>query len=104
MLFFDYLKNIDSHISFLQKKIKDKHSLFLVGGCVRDPLLGIDKKPSDIDITMAGQPTAIYTAIDKTGMSHFITEKFGTITLLNQGKGTRKKKHGPSTKVQVPSS
>lgn len=84
MLFFDYLKNIDSHISFLQKKIKDKHTLFLVGGCVRDPLLGIDKKPNDIDITMAGQPTAIYAAIDKTGMSHFITEKFGTITFITQ--------------------
>lgn len=84
MLFFDYLKNLDPHISFLQKKIKDKHTLFLVGGCVRDPLLGIDKKPNDIDITMAGQPTAIYAAIDKTGMSHFITEKFGTITLIKQ--------------------
>lgn len=82
MLFFDYLKNLDSHLSFLKKKIKDKHSLFLVGGCVRDPLLGIDKKPNDIDITMAGQPKDIDNAIDKKGMSHFMTEKFGTITLI----------------------
>jgi tRNA nucleotidyltransferase/poly(A) polymerase len=84
MLFFDYLKILDPHISFLQKKIKDKHTLFLVGGCVRDPLLGIDKKPSDIDITMAGEPTAIDASIDKKGLSHFMTEKFGTITLIHK--------------------
>lgn len=86
MLFFDYLKNLDTHISFLQKKITGKHTLFLVGGCVRDPLLGIDKKPTDIDFTMAGEPLTIYDAIDKKGMSHFITEKFGTITLIQQVK------------------
>lgn len=39
MLFFDYLKNLDAHLTLLQKRIKDKHTLFLVGGCVRDPLL-----------------------------------------------------------------
>lgn len=76
MLFFDYLKNLDPHISFLQKKIKDKHSLFLVGGCVRDSLLGIDKKPTDIDFTMAGDPKTLDTLIDKRGMSYFMTEKF----------------------------
>jgi tRNA nucleotidyltransferase/poly(A) polymerase len=82
MLFFDYLKNLDAHISLLQKKIKDKHTLFLVGGCIRDPLLGIEKKPTDIDFTMAGEPKKIDKLIDKTGMSYFMTEKFGTMTLI----------------------
>lgn len=84
MLFFEYLTNLDPHIRLLQKKIKDKHTLFLVGWCVRDPLLGIDKKPRDIDLTMAGEPESLYAAIDKKGMSHFITEKYGTITLIDK--------------------
>lgn len=82
MLFFDYLKNLDPHISLLQKKIKDKHALFLVWWCVRDPLLGIDKSPKDIDFTMAGKPAKLFDAIDKKWMSYFMTEKFGTITLI----------------------
>ena len=82
MLFFDYLKNLDPHISLLQKKIKDKHTLFLVWWCIRDPLLGIDKDPKDIDITMAGEPTKLFENIDKKWMSYFMTEKFGTITLI----------------------
>ncbi|MCX6824152.1 MAG: hypothetical protein NT085_03410 [candidate division SR1 bacterium] len=82
MLFFDYLKHLDTHLGFLQKKIKDKHTLFLVGGCVRDPLLGLDKNPTDIDFTMAGEPKKIDKLIDKTGMSYFMTEKFGTMTLI----------------------
>ncbi|HBB04219.1 TPA: hypothetical protein DCZ39_04995 [Patescibacteria group bacterium] len=86
MLYFEYLKNLDTHINLLQKRIKDTHNIFLVGGCVRDLLLGIDKKPTDIDFTMAGEPTAIYDAIDKKGISHFITEKFGTITLIQKAK------------------
>lgn len=65
MLFFDYLKNLDPHISILQKRIKDKHTLFLVGGCVRDPLLGIEKNPKDIDLTMAGDPKKLDKLIDK---------------------------------------
>ena len=104
MLFFDYLKNLDPHLNFLQKKIKDTHTLFLVGGCVRDPLLGIDKNPNDIDITMAGEPTAIYAAIDKKGMSHFITEKFGTITLIHQEKGSRNEELGNKKDSEFPTS
>ena len=84
MLFFDYLKNLDAHIALLQKKIKDKHTLFLVGGCVRDPLLGLEKKPTDIDFTMAGDPKKLDKLIDKKWMSYFMTEKFGTITLIQK--------------------
>ena len=82
MLFFDYLKNLDTHIAFLQKKIKDKHTLFLVGGCVRDPLLWLTKKPTDIDFTMSGDPKLLDKSIDKTWMSYFMTEKFWTMTLI----------------------
>jgi len=49
---------------------------------VRDLILDIEKNPIDIDFTMAGEPTDIYQNIDKTNLSHFITEKFGTITLI----------------------
>lgn len=82
MLSFDYLKNLDAHISLLQKKIKDKHTLFLVWWCVRDPLLWLTKKPTDIDFTMAGDPKLLDKSIDKTGMSYFMTEKFWTMTLI----------------------
>jgi len=84
MLFFDYLKNLDAHIALLQKKIKDKHTLFLVGWCVRDPLLWLEKKPTDIDFTMAGDPKKIDKLIDKKWMSYFMTEKFGTMTLIKE--------------------
>ena len=65
MLFFENLKILDTHIALLQKRIKDNHSLFLVGWCVRDPLLWLDKKPTDIDFTMAGEPKKIDKLIDK---------------------------------------
>jgi len=68
----------------------------------------LEKKPTDIDITMAGDPKKIDKIIDKTGMSYFMTEKFGTMTLIHQTKGTRDKDPGnkkttPSPKPQVPS-
>ena len=57
-------------------------NFFLVGGCVRDVLLGLTNDPKDIDLTLAGEPKSIYNAIDKTDISHFMTEKFGTMTLI----------------------
>jgi hypothetical protein len=39
-------------------------------------LLNISHNPTDVDFTMAGEPTEIYDNIDKTDISHFITEKF----------------------------
>lgn len=65
MLHFDYLANLDAHIALLQKRLKDPHTLFLVGGCVRDLILGIEKKPTDIDFTMAGDPKKLDKLIDK---------------------------------------
>lgn len=84
-LHFENLPILDSHIKYLSKKI-NSDNIFLVGWCIRDILLGITKDPQDIDITMAWNPTSIYKKIDKKGISHFITEKFGTITLLEKDK------------------
>ena len=53
---------------------------------------------------MAGEPKTLDAAIDKKGMSYFMTEKFGTITLINKGKETRNKEQGTVSISQVPSS
>ncbi|MFA6255631.1 MAG: hypothetical protein WC606_00470, partial [Candidatus Absconditabacterales bacterium] len=93
MLHFDKFSVLDTHIHFLQKKIKNQNTLFLVGGCIRDLLLGMENSPIDIDFTIAGKPEEIYKKINKVGFSHFRTEKFGTITLIKKkGKGETKDK------------
>ncbi|MFZ2150718.1 MAG: HD domain-containing protein [Candidatus Absconditicoccaceae bacterium] len=81
MLNFENIALLDKHIKYLNKKLKNKN-IFLVGGSVRDILLGVENSPTDIDFTMAGNPTKIYNQIDKEDISHFMTEKFGTITLI----------------------
>jgi tRNA nucleotidyltransferase/poly(A) polymerase len=75
MLHLHALKHLDKHQHFLQKRIKNQH-LFLVGGAVRDVLLGTNNDPLDIDFTMGGTPEALYADFDTQGLSHFITEKF----------------------------
>ena len=54
----------------------------MVGWCVRDLILNTEKTFKDIDFTMTWLPVEIYDKIDKKDLSHFITEKFGTITLI----------------------
>lgn len=81
MLNFDSFKKLDKHQKFIQKKCKTDN-IFLVGWCIRDILLSISHNPTDIDFTMAGEPSEIYKNIDKKDISHFITEKFWTITLI----------------------
>lgn len=65
MLHFRNLKKLAIHHSFLTKKL-GKSDFFLVGGCVRELLLGTTKTPTDIDFTMAGNPLSIYEQIDKS--------------------------------------
>jgi len=55
---------------------------------VRDVLLWLTDNPTDVDLTLTGEPKIIYNAIDKKGLSHFMTEKFGTITLIPKDKMT----------------
>jgi tRNA nucleotidyltransferase/poly(A) polymerase len=81
MLYLENLSHLDTHQQFLQKRAKTPN-LFLVGGCVRDVLLGITKYPLDIDFTMGGKPEELYANFDTKGLSHFITEKFGTSTFI----------------------
>jgi tRNA nucleotidyltransferase (CCA-adding enzyme) len=72
--------------AFIQKRLKSKTAVFLVGGCVRNLLLTIEQRPTDIDITLTGNPLEIYKHSNKIGLSHFMTEKFGTITFIKKGK------------------
>ena len=81
MLNFDGLKILDEHINYLQDKCSTEN-LFLVGWCIRDILLDTEKNLTDIDFTMAWKPEEIYENIKKDDVHHFITEKFGTITLI----------------------
>lgn len=74
------LKQLDIHQRFLQKRVKS--DVFLVGWCVRDLLLWITKDPLDIDFTCAGTPEELDKIIDTTWLSHFKTDKFGTLTLI----------------------
>ena len=81
MLNFDWLKILDKHIKFLQETC-DNANLFLVGWSIRDILLDLEKDLTDVDFTMAWEPAEIYERIKKDDIHHFITEKFGTITLI----------------------
>lgn len=58
------------------------HEAYIVGGCVRDALLGI--RPYDWDITTSAEPQEVKALFDKTidtGLQH------GTVTLLEDGLG-----------------
>lgn len=81
MLYFHRLSLLDAHQRFLQNRSKHLYT-FLVGGAVRDLLLGITQDPKDIDFTMAGDPIDLYQSFDITDLSSFITEKYGTSTYL----------------------
>jgi len=84
MISFTWLDTLTQQHKILSSVVKQ--DFFLVGGCVRDVLLGLTKDPKDIDLTLAGEPKSIYNAIDKKGFSHFMTEKFGTMTLIPKDK------------------
>lgn len=71
---------IPKNIALALKLLNTKGKAYIVGGCVRDALLGII--PSDYDITTSLEPAAVkeifkaYKQIDNNG------EKHGTITVL----------------------
>lgn len=85
MVSFERLLLLDTHVSYLQKKLWRK-DFFLVWGVVRDLLLWLTDTLVDIDLTLAWKPEEIYKKIDTTDISHFITEKFWTITLIPKKK------------------
>lgn len=65
---------------------------------MRDILLGITQSPHDLDVTLAGQPKSIANAIDKSDISFFMTEKYGTMTIIP--KGNLSDTNEPSEKLQ----
>jgi tRNA nucleotidyltransferase (CCA-adding enzyme) len=74
---------LDLHINLLKEYTKQ--DIFLVGGCVRDILLGITKNPLDVDATGFFSPDEMFTRLKKNLPKHsplFRTEKFGTITMI----------------------
>lgn len=88
MLNFQNISILDKHIKYLQK-IMDTNNFFLVWWSVRDILLWINNNPTDIDFTMKWNPNKIYKSINKENISHFITEKFWTITLIKNNETMR---------------
>ncbi len=66
----------------LDRLMNAGHEAYVVGGCVRDSLLGIE--PHDWDITTSARPEAVKALFKKTvdtGLKH------GTVTVLLQGEG-----------------
>lgn len=84
MLNIQNLNKLDNHIDYVSQKLWNK-DVFLVGWCVRDILLGITTSPLDLDVTLAGQPKSIANKIDKSEISFFMTEKYGTMTIIPKG-------------------
>ena len=66
--------------NILEELRKKGYEGYLVGGCVRDLLLG--KKPKDYDITTNAKPKEI----QKIFPHSFYENKFGTVTVVNETK------------------
>lgn len=75
---FQSIAYLDHHISSVASYISGQQ-LFVVGGAVRDILLGVNAEPHDIDMTLAMQPDEVYESLqkaDRDSFSLFRTEKF----------------------------
>jgi len=64
----------------LEKLEKNKYEAYIVGGCVRDLLLG--QKPKDWDITTNAKPEQIRKLFPK----NFYENKFGTVSVITNAK------------------
>lgn len=70
---------IPTEITDIAKKLEDnKFEAYLVGGCVRDLLLG--RKPKDWDITTNAEPKTIMELFDET----FYENDYGTVGVVNK--------------------
>lgn len=83
MLHFDCLKKLFVHAEHMQTVLPQGEHFF-VGGCVRDLLLDVVDEPTDLDLTMIGEPEKIrdQMTIDEQQFSRFRTEKFGTMSII----------------------
>ncbi len=76
-------KTIPSFVSHVTKTLQDKEfEAYLVGGCVRDMLLG--KTPKDWDITTNAHPDQIQAAFPD--LKTVYENNFGTVTIVNMPK------------------
>ena len=75
------MKEIPTEVkSIVEKLIKHGFEAFIVGGCVRDLLLG--EKPKDWDITTNAKPEEIQKLFKKS----FYENKFGTVSVITNSK------------------
>jgi poly(A) polymerase len=63
----------------------DKDKIRLVGGCVRDFIIG--RKIDDYDLATRHRPDQLVSLLDKNGLRHLdLGKQFGTITVILNGK------------------
>lgn len=75
---FQSISYLDRHLSSVAPYISGQQ-LFVVGGAVRDILLGVNTEPHDIDMTLVMQPDELYENLqkaDRDSFSLFRTEKY----------------------------
>ncbi len=82
-MYFSRLHLLDQHLGFLAKETHNKLPLFLVGGVVRDILIGRNFSPDDIDATCPWNPSLLASAVS-TKHSTFQTKKYGTLTIVRK--------------------
>ncbi|MEX0918963.1 MAG: CCA tRNA nucleotidyltransferase [Candidatus Paceibacterota bacterium] len=71
--------DIPTEITTITKTLENKGYLaYLVGGCVRDLMIG--REPKDWDITTNAKPEEIISLFDKT----IYENRFGTVTIVNK--------------------
>ncbi len=98
MLNFSRLTQLNEHTTWLQSQMQTE-DFYLVGGVIRDLLLWIDKPIIDVDITGPHHPDQWWGMIDKSNISTFRTEKFGTMTMVRTQAEKSIKKHKKAEKI-----
>jgi poly(A) polymerase len=77
---FDHLRNLTSPIT--ERFVEEKHSLFLVGGVVRDALINQKIESPDLDLTTNATPEQIRALVEPVADAVWLQgERFGTIGL-----------------------
>ena len=91
-----YLENIPEEIRTVAKTLKDGgFESYLIGGCVRDIILG--RKPRDWDITTNATPDKIIPLFPKT----FYENTYGTVGVVNEKPGNEQSKEGIDETINV---
>jgi len=70
----------DSAVEIVQKLRQNGHEAYLVGGCVRDMVLGIE--PSDYDIATSAHPEQVISIFPRT---EAIGAQFGVVLVIYRG-------------------